>query len=64
MTEIKLKLDDESTDEYENAKKLLFETADAIEKLTLQQQEKLMCEFAQYKGQYGLYLMMKQQRGW
>ena len=60
MTDIELKLDAEPKDNYEKAKKLLFETDKAIQILTTQEQHKLVGEFAQYKGMYGLYQMMQQ----
>ena len=59
MTDIELKIDAEPKDNYEKAKKLLFETDKAIQKLTTQEQQKLVGEFAQYKGMYGLYHMLK-----
>ena len=59
MNETILKLDAEPKDNYEKAKKLLFETDKAIQKLTTQEQQKLVGEFAQYKGMYGLYHMLK-----
>lgn len=59
MNEIILTLDAEPKNNYEKAKKLLFETDKAIQKLTTQEQRKLVGEFAQYKGMYGLYHMLK-----
>lgn len=59
MNEIILTLDAEPKNNYEKAKKLLFETDKAIQKLTTQEQQKLVGEFAQYKGMYGLYHMLK-----
>ena len=63
MTDIELKLDAEPKDNYEKAKKLLFETDKAIQILTTQEQQKLVGEFAQYKGMYGLYQMMQKYFG-
>ena len=63
MNETILKLDAEPKDNYEKAKKLLFETDKAIQKLTTQEQQKLVGEFAQYKGMYDLYQMMQQYFG-
>ena len=63
MNEIILKLDAEPNDNYEKAKKLLFETDKAIQILTTQEQQKLVGEFAEYKGMYGLYQMMQQYFG-
>lgn len=60
MNNIELKLDAEPKDNYEKAKKLLFETDKAIQVLTPQEQQKLAQEFLQYKGMYGLYQMMQQ----
>ena len=59
MNEIILTLDAEPKNNYEKAKKLLFETDKAIQALPQDQQQKLACEFAQYKGMYGLYHMLK-----
>ena len=50
MTDIQLKLDAEPKDNYEKAKKLVFETYEAIQALPQDQQRKLACEFAKYKG--------------
>ena len=58
MNNIKLKLDAEPKDNYEKAKKLLLETDKAIQALTQDQQQKLACEFAQYKRIYGLLKMV------
>ena len=63
MTDIELKIDAEPKDNYEKAKKLLFETDKAIQTLTTQEQQKLVVEFAEYKGMYGLYQMMQQYFG-
>ena len=63
MNEIIFKLDAEPKDYYEKAKKLLFETDKAIQILTTQEQQKLVVEFADYKGMYGLYQMMQQYFG-
>ena len=63
MNNIELKLDAEPKDNYEKAKKLLFETDKAIQVLTPQEQQKLAQEFLQYKGMYGLYQMMQQYIG-
>lgn len=63
MNEIILKLDAEPKDNYEKAKKLLFETDKAIQILTTQEQQILVGEFAEYKGMYGLYQMMQQYFG-
>lgn len=63
MNNIELKLDAEPKDNYEKAKKLLFETDKAIQVLTPQEQQKLAQEFLQYKGMYGLYQMMQQYSG-
>lgn len=63
MNNIELKLDAEPKDNYEKAKKLLFETDKAIQVLTPQEQQKLAQEFLQYKGMYGLYQMMQQYFG-
>lgn len=63
MNEIIFKLDAEPKDNYEKAKKLLFETDKAIQILTTQEQQKLVGEFAEYKGMYGLYQMMQQYFG-
>ena len=63
MNEIILKLDAEPKDNYEKAKKMLFETDKAIQILTTQEQQKLVGEFAEYKGMYGLYQMMQQYFG-
>ena len=59
MNNIELKLDAEPKDNYEKAKKLLFETDKVIQVLTPQEQQKLAQEFFQYKGMYGLYQMMQ-----
>ena len=64
MNNIELKLDAEPKDNYGKAEKLLFETYNAIQALTQQEREKLISEFAQYKGMYGLYRMIQQQKGW
>lgn len=64
MTDIELKIDTEPKDNYEKAKKLLFETDKAIQTLTIQEKQKLVVEFAEYKGMYGLYQMMQQYFGW
>lgn len=58
MTEIELKLDAEPKNDYEKAKKLLFETDRAIRALPQDQQQQLAYEFAQYKGIYNLFQMM------
>ena len=58
MNNIELKLDAEPKDNYEKAKKLLFETDKAIQVLTPQEQQKLAQEFFQYKGMYGLLKMV------
>lgn len=58
MNNIELKLDAEPKDNYEKAKKLLLETDKAIQALPQDQQQKLACEFAQYKGIYGLLKMV------
>ena len=63
MNEIIFKLDAEPKDNYEKAKKLLFETDKAIQILTTEEQQKLVGEFAEYKGMYGLYQMMQQYFG-
>lgn len=59
MSNIELKLDAEPKDNYSKAEKLLFETDKAIQALTQQEREKLISEFAKYKGIYGLYQMLK-----
>lgn len=48
MNNIELKLVAEPKDNYEKAKKLLFETDKAIQALTPQEQQKLAQEFFQY----------------
>lgn len=59
MTDFEFKLDVELKDNYENAKNLLFETDKAINALTLEEQRELAFEFAQYKGIYSLFQMMR-----
>lgn len=49
MKDIELKLDVEPKDNYEKAKKLLWETDNALQKLTPQEQQKLAYEFSNYK---------------
>ncbi len=63
MNNIEIKLDAKPKDNYEEAKKMLLETDKAIQALTLQEQQKLAQEFLQYKGMYGLYLMIQQYLG-
>lgn len=63
LNRIEPKLDFEPKDNYEKAKKLLFETDKAIQVLIPQEQQKLAQEFLQYKGMYGLYQMMQQYFG-
>ena len=63
MERVEFKVDIEPNDNYEKAKKLLFETDKAIQILTTQEQQKLVVEFAEYKGMYGLYQMMQQYFG-
>ncbi len=58
MKEIEIKVDAEPKNDYEKAKKLLFETDKAIMKLTYEEQRKLAYEFAQYKGICNLFQMM------
>lgn len=58
MTKIELKLDAEPKNDYEQAKKLLFETDKAIQVLTPYEQQQLAYEFMQYKAIYGLFQMM------
>lgn len=60
MNNIEFKLDAEPKDNYEKAKKLLFETDKAIQALTSKEQQKLAQDFFQYKGLYDLYQMMQQ----
>lgn len=45
----------EPTDDYEKAKKLIYETDTAIGKLTPHDRDKLLAEFLQYKGMYELF---------
>ncbi len=63
MTEIEFKVDAEPKNNYEKAKKLLFETDKAVQALTPQEQNNLAHEYVQYKGIYGLYQMMQQYFG-
>ena len=63
MNEIIFKLEAEPKDNYEKAKKLLFETDKAIQILTTQEQQKLVGEFAEYKGMFCIYKMMQQYFG-
>ena len=49
MKNIEIKLDVELKDNYEKAKKLLWETDNALRKLTPQEQQKLAYEFSSYK---------------
>lgn len=58
MTKIELKLDAEPKNDYEQAKKLLFETDKAIQVLTPYEQQQLAYEFMQYKAIYGLFQIM------
>lgn len=55
MTDIELKIDAEPKDNYEKAKKLLFETDKAFQMLTPYEQQQLAYEFMQNKAIYGLY---------
>lgn len=59
MLDVKLKLDAESKDNYENAKKLLLETGKAVEKLTPQERQKLVQEYFECKGMLSLYYEIK-----
>ena len=58
MTDIELKIDAEPKDNYEKAKKLVFETYKAIQALPQDQQHKLACEFAKHKGIQRFFQMM------
>ena len=58
MTKIELKLDADPKNDYEKAKKLLFETDKAIQELTPYEQQQLAYEFMQYKAIFGLFQMM------
>lgn len=58
MTDIEIRLDAEPKDKYEKAMKLLLETDKAIRSLTLEEQQKLLYEFAKYKGTYSLFQTM------
>ena len=49
MKDIELKLNVEPKDNYEKARKLLWETDNALRKLTPQEQQKLAYEFSNYK---------------
>ena len=63
LNRIEPELDFEPKENYEKAKKLLFETDEAIQALIPQEKQKLAEEFFQYKGMYGLYQMMQQYFG-
>ena len=54
MNNIEFRVDVEPKDDYGKAKKLLYETDVAIEKLTQNDRDKLLAEFLQFKGWYGL----------
>ena len=54
MNNIEFKVDIEPKDYYGKAKKLLYETDVAIEKLTQNDRDKLLAEFLQFKGWDGL----------
>ena len=55
MTDIEWDLDAKPKSKFENAKKLLLETDNAIQSLTFEERQKLAHEFAKYKGIYNLY---------
>lgn len=63
MKDVEFKIDAEPKNNYENAKKLLLETDNAIQLLSPKEQQMLAKEFLQYKGMYGLYRLMEQNFG-
>ena len=63
MEKVEFKIDVDPKDNYEKAKKLLYETDSAIQALSLQEQQRLAQEFSLYKGMYSLYQMMQQKLG-
>ena len=63
MEKVEFKIDVDPKDNYEKAKKLLYETDIAIQALSLQEQQRLAQEFSLYKGMYDLYQLMQQKLG-
>lgn len=45
---------------YNDALKDVLQAADSVEKLTAQQQEKLLQEFLEIKGKWSIYQMLQQ----
>lgn len=63
MEKVEFKIDVDPKNNYEKAKKLLYETDSAIQALSSQEQQRLAQEFSLYKGMYSLYQMMQQKFG-
>lgn len=55
VNKYKLSAEIEPTNDYEKARKMLYETDIAIGKLTQVDRDKLLMEFLQFKGMYRLF---------